>query len=492
MTGSEPTTSRSALVTLTVPAKDLAADPLLSIVASVASPFQTTVKIVKKGDLSLVLGPDAAETLTHRNAVLRALCGMGLHNALDTLGSTPLLFLGGHSARTYAGASPVSALAVAGISSWMSVASSVRDGGADLDALLVQLDGYLGSRSFVVPCAEPTLADLDLYLAIAAKASGGALEGKVKGRANVRRWLEQCGATLEMLQAAAAKNAKMNKIPAAAIPEGVSAKPRPLPLFFYGDEDESLVAAAASAVRSATSGGAAKKTDKAAGGNGKAVSGEAAAGGGGGGPTDEQKKAAADKKAKKAAQKAAKQKNQPKNKGGKGNAPAAELTVSALDIRVGKIVKAWEHESSDKLWCEEVDLGEESGPRKIASGLRAFYKSKDDLEGRMVLVLCNLKARPLGGFPSHGMVLCASNADHTAVEFAVPPEGAAVGERLAFEGYDGEPEPENKIAKKKMFEKLAPDLKTDDDGVVVWKGVKGMTSAGVCKAVNGMKNAQVS
>ena len=496
MTGSELTTSRSALVTLTVPAKDLASDPLLSIVASVASPFQTAVKIVKKGDLSLALGPDAAETLTHRNSVLRSLCGMGLHNALDTFGSTPLLFLGGHSARSYAGASPVSALAVAGISSWMSVASSVRDGGAeDAGALLGQLDGYLGSRSFVVPCAEPTLADLDLYLAIVSKVSGEALEGKVKGLANVRRWLEQCGATLEMLQEAAAKNAKMNKIPAATIPKGVSAKPRPLPLFFYGDEDESVVAAAASAVMSAASGGAAKKADKAAGGDGKAPAGAGAGGGGaGGGPTDEQKKAAADKKAKKAAQKAAKQKDQPKKGkgGGNGGAPAAELTVYALDIRVGKIVKAWEHESSDKLWCEEVDLGEESGPRKIASGLRAFYKSKDELEGRLVLVLCNLKARPLGGFPSHGMVLCATNADHTAVEFAVPPEGAVVGERVAFEGYGGEPEPENKIAKKKMFEKLAPDLKTNEDGEVVWRGVRCMAGAGVCRAVNGMKNAQVS
>lgn len=175
----------------------------------------------------------------------------------------------------------------------------------------------------------------------------------------------------------------------------------------------------------------------------------------------------------------------------KNTAPAVELNVSALDIRVGKIVKAWEHESSDKLYCEEVDLGEESGPRKIASGLRAFYKL-DEMQNRMVLVLCNLKARNLGGFPSHGMVLCASNADHTAVEFAVPPEGAKIGERVAFEGFEGEPEPENKVAKKKIFDKLAPDLKTDGSGEVVWKGVKGVTSAGVCKAVSGMVNAQVS
>ena len=157
---------------------------------------------------------------------------------------------------------------------------------------------------------------------------------------------------------------------------------------------------------------------------------------------------------------------------------------------MGKIVKAWEHESSDKLYCEEVDVGEDT-PRKIASGLRAFYKL-DEMQNRDVIVLCNLKARNLGGFPSHGMVLCVSNADHTGVEFAVPPEGAKVGERVMFDGYDGEPEPENKVAKKKIFDKLAPDLKTDGNGEVVWKGVKGMTSMGVCKAVNGMANAQVS
>lgn len=405
-----------------------------------------------------------------------------MHNALDSAGSSPLLFLGGHSASSFAGASPISALAMAGISSWMSVASSIREGGEDdVSTLIGQLNGYFATRSFVVPSAAPTLADLDLYLAIVCKVSGAALEGMVGGSVNTRRWLEQCGATLEELKVVAAKNAEYSKIPAATIPKGVSLKARPLPMFFYGDEDESVVAAAASAVASAT---AAPAGNKGKGANAKPSSGEPE------GVTDEQKKAAAaDKRAKKAADKAAKKKDQPKPKA-KGGTPALEVTVSALDIRVGKIVKAWEHESSDKLFCEEVDVGEDE-PRKIASGLRAFYKM-DDMQNRHVLVLCNLKARSLGGFPSHGMVLCASNADHTAVEFAVPPEGAKIGERVTFEGYDGEPEAENKVAKKKMFEKLAPDLKTDGNGEVVWKGIKCVTSAGVCKAVNGMVNAQVS
>ena len=87
-------------------------------------------------------------------------------------------------------------------------------------------------------------------------------------------------------------------------------------------------------------------------------------GGAAGGLANEQKKAADDKHAKEAGEKAAKKKDRPKaNKG--GSAPATELTVSVLGIRVGKIVKVWEHESSDKLYCEEVDVGEDT-PRKIA------------------------------------------------------------------------------------------------------------------------------
>ena len=406
-----------------------------------------------------------------------------MHNALDSLGSSPLLFLGGHSASSFAGASPLSALAMAGISSWMSVASTIRDGegssssAEDVSMLLGQLNGYLSTRSFLVPSPAPTLADLDLYLAMISKVSSeekleAMLEGDVGGNVHVRRWLEQCDVTLNELHGFAVKNSQYSKIPIPSLPKGLCPKSRPLPVFFYGDDDEVLGSIEVSS--STTRANSAGKKEKGSDGKQKAVE-----------LTDEDKKAVAEKRAKKAAGKAK------TNDGGAATtAPEVELNISALDIRVGRIVKAWEHESSDKLFCEEVDVGEEK-PRLIASGLRAFYKL-DEMQNRSVLVLCNLKARSLGGFPSHGMVLCASNDDHTAVEFAVPPEGAKIGERVCFEGFDGQPEAENKVAKKKMFEALAPDLKTDGNGEVVWKGAKGGTSAGVCKAINGMANAHVS
>jgi len=143
-------------------------------------------------------------------------------------------------------------------------------------------------------------------------------------------------------------------------------------------------------------------------------------GGGAGGLANEQKKAAPDKRAKKAGEKAAKKKDQPKaNKG--GAFPATELTVSVLDIRVGKIAEAWEYESSDNSTARRLTLVRthlERLPRDCGLS-KNWTRYKCD-----VLVLCNLKARSLGGFPSHGMVVCAFDADHTDVEFAAPPMGA--------------------------------------------------------------------
>ena len=157
--------------------------------------------------------------------------------------------------------------------------------------------------------------------------------------------------------------------------------------------------------------------------------------------------------------------------------------ITALDIRVGKINRVWTHEEADKLYCEEIDVGEDE-PRRIASGLRP-YLSEADLDGRTVLVLCNLKARKLAGFPSHGMVLCASNEDRTEVKLVSVPVDAKIGERVTvpgfdFEGEEGQPFAENKIGKKKVFEKIAPFLKTSEYGVPEFCGRPLLTSAGVC------------
>jgi len=50
----------------------------------------------------------------------------------------------------------------------------------------------------------------------------------------------------------------------------------------------------------------------------------------------------------------------------------------------------WVHPDADKLYCEEIDCGEEGGPRQIASGLRLHY-SEEEMLGKRVLVVANLK-----------------------------------------------------------------------------------------------------
>lgn len=172
--------------------------------------------------------------------------------------------------------------------------------------------------------------------------------------------------------------------------------------------------------------------------------------------------------------------------------PAAEVVmdVSKLDIRVGRIVEAWEHEEADRLFCETIDIGEDE-PRRIATGVRAYYKA-EDLVGRRVCVLANLKSRKLMGYPSHGMVLCASTDDGSKVVFLEPPADAEIGERCSCDGFEGEPATENQVGKKKILDKVFPDFRTDGDGVATYKGVPLTAGSGRCQAEGGLANAAVA
>ena len=91
----------------------------------------------------------------------------------------------------------------------------------------------------------------------------------------------------------------------------------------------------------------------------------------------------------------------------------------------------------------------------VHAGLVGHY-TPEQMTGRLVIVAANLKPRPLAGIESNGMVICASNADHTAVELLVPPEGCAPGERVSFAGHAGEPAQPNQMQKKKYLEDVLP------------------------------------
>uniref|UniRef100_A0A0D6QX96 tRNA-binding domain-containing protein n=1 Tax=Araucaria cunninghamii TaxID=56994 RepID=A0A0D6QX96_ARACU len=156
-----------------------------------------------------------------------------------------------------------------------------------------------------------------------------------------------------------------------------------------------------------------------------------------------------------------------------------EGSVTALDIRVGVICKAWKHPTADSLLVEEIDVGE-GKVRQVVSGLAKYYGA-DELLNRRVLVVTNVKPGKLRDVMSAGLVLCASNQDHSTVEPLLPPEAAKIGERVTFAGHEGMPEVVLN-PKKKQLEKITPHLYTDDKGVATYKGVPFMTSAGFCSS----------
>ena len=473
--------TNAALCTLTVPTSLLEGDVVLQLVLHLVSDRQVTVtRSTKKGAALELEHVSGGVVLTQRAAILRALAGPFLHYALD-----PVL-LGGYGAASQNGGSCKAVLAISSLASWMTVAHNCRLRATANDAkttdqldeatvhLVEQLETYLETKSFLLPSSQATLADMDLCVALVKAHSVGQVAGFPP---NVTRWITTVYAQMADLLG-----------PSSSLPPLTTITPPPVPLarFFYGTEPFSIAAHPNATPAKTTNTTKTTTTTTTS----QTTSTATAAVDPSSGLTDEPKKAAADKRAQKAAQKA---KKQPVAAAGPppASGDAAASDISALDIRVGKILTAWHHPDAEKLFCEEIDLGE-GQPRQIASGLRPFYQI-DDLVGRTVLVLCNLKSRSLVGFPSHGMVLCASNADHTRVEFVVPPPETPIGERVIFSNLTmAEPEPENKVAKKKIAEKLLPDLKTNDDGVVVWKGDHiAQTTMGPIKAVNGMANAHV-
>ena len=505
--------SNAALCTLTASsASVMEGDVVLKLVLHLASDRQVKVQVAKqqqkqqqKNSLTLSWGLHSSPStgtatssgtstgnsnsstttmlLTQRAAILRALAGPFLHYALDDT------FLGGHGAAAAASCSnnnnnQKAILAMASLTSWMTVADQVKhDGNGNgngnhddtvVASVLKQLETHLETRAFLIPSSQATLADMDLCVALLQKMTPDTMHTMTTTTPNVLRWITTVHAQMKILLGGAGDDAAQEYLP----PLPPTLVTTQMPMFFYGTESFTPVVSgklpptqkqqpAGAATTTKTTTMTTSSTPVAV-----AVAG-AGAGAGAVGLSDEEKQAAADKRAAKKAAAASKKNKTASSSSSPAAAADTILDITALDIRIGKILKAWHHPDSDKLFCEEVDVGEDK-PRLIASGLRAFYTTQD-LVNRHVLVLCNLKSRNLAGFPSHGMVLCASNGAHDKVEFVGPVTTTSststdivIGERVLFGTLMGTPEPENKVAKKKMVEQLLPHLGTNAQGVVVY------------------------
>jgi methionyl-tRNA synthetase len=84
-------------------------------------------------------------------------------------------------------------------------------------------------------------------------------------------------------------------------------------------------------------------------------------------------------------------------------------TFMEVDLRVGKITSVEDHPNADKLYVVKLDDGTEEG-RTICAGLKNYY-SIDEMTGKSVVFVSNLKPRALRGVTSEGMMLAADDGN---------------------------------------------------------------------------------
>ena len=186
-------------------------------------------------------------------------------------------------------------------------------------------------------------------------------------------------------------------------------------------------------------------------------------------------------------------KKEKKEKAPKAPTPAAAekkpLTPGLIDLRVGHILKAERHPNADSLYVSRIAVGDPVGAenteeldgrvvRTVCSGLNGKVPL-EEMQGRRVVAVCNLKPVTMRGIKSAAMVLAASvpakkeeeegggdpHSGDGKVELVNPPEGAEAGDTVYFDGWRAEPEAVLN-PKKKLWETCQAGFTTTSDKIV--------------------------
>ncbi|KAI5917227.1 nucleic acid-binding protein [Camillea tinctor] len=171
----------------------------------------------------------------------------------------------------------------------------------------------------------------------------------------------------------------------------------------------------------------------------------------------------------------------------KAPAVATPPAPHLIDLRVGHILKAIKHPEADSLYVSTIAMGDKPGTddteeyegqvcRTVCSGLNGLVPL-EEMQGRKVVVVANLKPVKMRGIKSCAMVLAASPKlkegevdDHKGpVELVTPPADSKAGDRVCFDGWRGEPEGVLN-PKKKIWETFQPGFTTTDNLEVAFDG----------------------
>jgi len=153
-----------------------------------------------------------------------------------------------------------------------------------------------------------------------------------------------------------------------------------------------------------------------------------------------------------------------------------------IQLVVGKIVEIERHPEAEKLYVEKIDCGE-AEPRTIVSGIVPYYK-EEELLGKNVVVVANLKPTKLRGIKSMGMILAAEDKDEN-VE-VIFPEAAEPGTPVVLAGDTRENREYKRLKASRFFE---IPLRAEDH--IVKTGETALTVNGEELKTSTVKNGEV-
>lgn len=137
---------------------------------------------------------------------------------------------------------------------------------------------------------------------------------------------------------------------------------------------------------------------------------------------------------------------------------ATEDPFSTLDLRVATVAKVDDHPNADKLYVMNLDVGEK-GMRQIVAGIKPWY-TKEELLGKKIVVVTNLKKARIRGVDSNGMLLAVDENGRAVLLRA----HADAGDTVYAEGITPSPIPEVSFDE---FRKI--EMKSMD-GRIVYRG----------------------
>lgn len=348
------------------------------------------------------------------------------------------------------------------INQWLTTSDRLSAASSDSPELLNTLNTHLASRTTLLG-VKPSKADVALYKSLAPQVANWTPEQRTgeKGHPNIVRHIDFVQNSPEFgLEVAEAEKVKVNADEILYVKPPVDAKAEKERL----KKEKAAAAAEAAGAEQATlvdrtkaaAGTVAEKAADARDAIIAAVAGEGAA------------------------TKPKKEKKEKAPKPQKAPAVTAPLSPRLIDLRVGHILKAIKHPEADSLYVSTIAMGDKAGTedtqeyegqivRTVCSGLAGLVPL-EEMQGRKVIVVANLKPVKMRGIKSCAMVLAASPKlkegeidDHKGpVELVTPPADAPAGERVNFEGWEGEPEGVLN-PKKKVWEMIQPGFTTTAD-----------------------------